>query len=65
MAADKCVIDAINELDQLAVEDVLKVPGSNIVKYEQVLKRFYALPKLSIPGRREVSQTLNNHLYEL
>jgi hypothetical protein len=61
MAADKCVIDATRELDQLADEDVLLVPVSHVVEYEQVLKRFYALPNLSIPERREVSQTLNNH----
>jgi len=57
MAPDRCVIDVTKELSQLAEEDVLLVPVNHIKEYEEALTRFYALPKLNIPERRQVSQT--------
>ena len=62
MAADKYVIDAIKELDQLAEERVLLVPSSHIKEYEQVLKRFHALPMILIPERRYVCQAIINNV---
>lgn len=47
------MIEAIKELDQLAEEDVLLVPVSHIKEYKEALQRFYALPKVNIPERRQ------------
>lgn len=42
-AADHSVIDATRELDGLAEEDVLLVPGAHIEEYEEAVRRYHKL----------------------
>ena len=55
LAPDKYVIEVTKEINLLAEENVLVVPGSHIKEYEVALKRFYALPAMNIPERHQVN----------
>jgi hypothetical protein len=54
MAPDVFVIEAMEELDQLADEDVLITPFAHIKEYEEALKKFHALPEQKFSVRRQV-----------